>query len=56
MLPKAPWKAAGALKGKRKRDEEVEEHPTTNQQKVAAVETIDTDTVAPLWEESDSDF
>ena len=55
-LPKAPWKAAGASEGKRKRDEEVEEYPAMKQQKVTAVETMDTNTIAPLWEDSESDF
>jgi len=55
-LPKASWKAAGASEGKRKRDEEVEEHPAAKQQKVAAAEIMDTDTFAPLWEDSESDF
>ena len=55
-LPKAPWKAAGASEGKRKRDEEVEEHPAAKQQKVAAAEIMDTDAMAPLWEDSESDF
>jgi len=55
-LPKATWKAGGASEGKRKWDEEVEEHPAAKQQKVAAVETMDTDAVAPLWEDSKSDF
>jgi len=55
-LPKAPWKATGASEGKRKREEEAEELPATKQQKVAAVETIDTNAVAPLWEDSESNF
>jgi len=55
-LPKAPWKAAGASEGKRKRDEEVEEPPAAKQQKVAVAEIMDIDTVAPLWVDSESDF
>jgi len=35
--------------------EEPEETPQAKQQKVAAVDTMETDTIAPLWE-SDSDF
>jgi len=56
-LPPAPWKVSAVAQEKRRRSEEPEEnHPPSKQQKVAAVETINTDTVAPLWEESDSDF
>jgi len=47
-LPKAPWKAAGTTEGKRKREDEAEELPVTKQQKVAAVETMDMEAVAPL--------
>jgi len=56
-LPPAPWKASAAIQGKRKRSEEPEEAaPTSKQQKVVAVETMDTDAVRPLWEDSESDF
>jgi len=58
-LPKAPWKAAGvteAKDGKRKREDRADECLVTEQQKVAAVETMDMDAVAPLWEDSESDF
>jgi len=53
-LPTAPWKVSAVGQGKRKRDEE-DTHPA-KQQKVAAVETMETDAVAPLWEDSESDF
>jgi len=56
VLPLAPWKASAVSEGKRKRSEEPETLTATKQQKVAAVETMDTDTVAPLWEDLDSDF
>jgi len=55
-LPTALWKAATAGQKRGSEDGEVEESPATKQQKVAAVETMETDAVAPLWEESDSDF
>jgi len=55
-LPKAPWKAAAAGQKLGREDEEIEKAPATKQQKVAAVETMETDAIAPLWEESDSDF
>ena len=55
-LPMAPWKAAAAGQKRRREDEKIEEDPATKQQKVAAVETMETDAVALLWEESDSDF
>jgi len=56
-LPPAPWKVSAVAQEKRRRSEEPEEnHPPSKQQKVAAVKTINTDTVARLWEESDSDF
>ena len=56
-LPPAPWKASAVAQGKRKRSEEPEEAaPANKQQKVAAVETMDTDAVRPLWEDSESDF
>jgi len=52
-LPTAPWKVSAVHGEKRKRSEEPEAPIPAKQQKVAAVETMDT---APLWEESDSDF
>jgi len=52
-LPTAPWKVSAVRREKRKRSEEPEAPIPAKQQKVAAVETMDT---APLWEESDSDF
>jgi len=52
-LPPAPWKVAAVAPGKRKRSEEPEETPMTKNQKVAAVEEMDTN--VPMWE-SDSDF
>jgi len=52
-LPMAPWKVSAVHGEKRKRSEEPEAPIPAKQQKVAAVETMDT---APLWEESDSDF
>jgi len=55
-LPKAPWKAPAARQKRGREDEEEEKAPATKQQKVVAVETMETDAVAPLWEESDSDF
>jgi len=56
-LPPAPWKAAAVAQGKRKRSEEPEEAMLANkQQKVAAVETMDADTMRPLWEDSELDF
>jgi len=55
-LPKAPWKAAAAGQKRGRENKKDKEAPTTKQQKVAAVETMETDAVAPLWEESDSDF
>ena len=60
-LPAAPWKAAAAAPrvspngGKRKTTEEPEERPAAKQQKIVAVETMETNAVAPLWN-SDSDF
>jgi len=57
-LPTVPWKVSAVAEGKRKRSEEPEEPreiPQAKQQKVAAVDTMETDAVAPLWE-SDSDF
>jgi len=58
LLPKAPWKAAtvAVSKGKRGREEAEEGLPATKQQKVAAVETMDTEAPTPLWEDSESDF
>jgi len=45
-LPPAPWKASAVAQGKQKRLEEPEEAaPANKQQKVAAVETMDTDAV-----------
>jgi len=55
-LPTAPWKVAAAGQKRGREDEKIEEAPATKQQKVAAVETMETDAEAPLWEESDSDF
>jgi len=57
-LPKALWKAAtvAVSNGKRGREEAEEELPATKQQKVAAVETMDTEAPTPLWEDSESDF
>jgi len=55
-LPKAPWKAVSAGQKQGREDEDDEKGPATKQQKVAAVETMETDAVAPLWEDSDSDF
>jgi len=55
-LPKAPWKAAAAGQKWGRENEKDEEAPATKQQKVAAVEIMETDVVAQLWEESDSDF
>ena len=55
-LPKAPWKAAAARQKRGRENKKDEEAPATKQQKVMAVETMETDAVAPLWEESDSDF
>jgi len=52
-LPTAPWKVSAVHGEKRKRSEEPEAPIPAKQQKVAAVEVMDT---APLWEESDSDF
>jgi len=57
-LPTAPWKVSAVAEGKRKRSEELEEPreiPQAKKQKVAAVDTMETDAIAPLWE-SDSDF
>ena len=54
VLPIAPWKISAVGQGKRKRDEE--EVTPAKQRKVAAVETMDTDAVRPLWEDSESDF
>ena len=42
--------------GKRGREEAEEELTATKQQKVAAVETMDTEAPTPLWEDSESDF
>ena len=53
-LPPVPWKTSAVSEGKRKRSEEPEERPAAKQQKVAAVETMETN--APLWEDSESDF
>jgi len=57
-LPKATWRAAtmAVSKGKRGREEAEEGLPATKQQKVAAVETMDTKAPTPLWEDSESDF
>ena len=56
-LPPAPWKASAVAQGKQKQSEEPEEAaPANKQKKVAAVETMDTDAVRPLWEDSESDF
>jgi len=55
-LPPAPWKTAAvsAPTGKRGREEDKEE-PTAKQQKIAAVETMEVDTM-PMWESDDSEF
>jgi len=53
-LPTAPSKASAVGQGKRKRSEEPEQPPAMKQQKVAAVETMDTDLMP--WEDSGSDF
>jgi len=55
-LPPAPWKTAAvsAPTGKWGREEDKEE-PTAKQQKIAAVETMEVDTM-PMWESDDSDF
>jgi len=55
-LPPVPWKTSVVSEGKRKRSEEPEERHTAKQQKVVAVETMETNAVAPLWEDSESDF
>jgi len=55
-LPPTPWKAAAVGQKRGREDEGVEEAPATKQQKVAAVEAMELDAEAPLWEESDSDF
>jgi len=55
-LSMAPWKAAAAGQKRGTENKEDEKAPATKQQKVAAAETMETDAVAPLWEESDSDF
>jgi len=56
-LPKAPWKASAVGQGKRKRPEEIKERPPPAKlQKIAAVETMNTNTATPLWEDSESDF
>jgi len=55
-LAPAPWETSAVVQGKQKRSEEPETTPLAKQQKVAAVETIETDAIAPLWEQSDSDF
>jgi len=55
-LPPAAWKTSAVSEEKRKRSEELEERTTTKQQKVAAVETMETNAVTPLWEDLESDF
>jgi len=55
VLPPAPWKVGAVGDGKRKQDETEEPTPTTKRQKVAAVETMDTEAL-PLWESDESDF
>ena len=57
-LPKAPWKAAtvAVSNGKRRREEAEEELPTTKQQKVAAVETMDTEAPTLLCKDSESEI
>ena len=53
-LPAAPWKVSAVGQGKRKREEE--EAPAAKQQRIAAVETMNTDAARPLWDDSESDF
>ena len=53
-LPRAPWKISAVGQGKRKREDQ--ETPPAKQQKIAAVETMDTDAGQPIWDESESDF
>jgi len=55
-LPPAPWKTAvvSAPTGKRGREEDKEE-TAAKQQKIAAVETMEVDTM-PMWESDNSDF
>jgi len=55
LLP-ALWKAVAVGQKRGREDRETEETPATKQRKVAAVEAMEIDTEAPLWEESDSDF
>jgi hypothetical protein len=55
-LPPAPWKTSAVSTEKRKRSEEPEVQPAAKQQKIAAVETMDTEAIAPLWDDSESDF
>jgi len=54
-LPKAPWKMV-AVAGQKRWHQEDQEEPATKQQKVAALETMDTDAVTLLWEDSKLDF
>ena len=55
-LPSAPWKSAAVGQKRGTEDGEVEKAPATKQQKVVAVEAMEFDAEASLWEESDSDF
>ena len=63
-LPAAPWKAAAvgeslapAPRPKRPREnDDPTPEPTTKTQKIAAVETMDTEASFLPWEDSDSDF
>jgi len=55
-LPRAPSKAVVIGQKRGREDGENEEAPATKQQMVAAVEAMEMDAEAPLWEESDSDF
>jgi len=55
-LPPAPWKAAAIAPAEKRKREEETEAPLAKQQRVAAVETMETDAMDTLWEESDSDF
>ena len=55
-LPPAPWKVAAIREGKRKRSEEPEEPSPAKQQKIAAVETMETEPLSARWDNSESDF
>jgi len=54
-MPPAPWKVAAVETTIRKREDELEEPPAAEQQRVAVVKEMATD--PPLWADSeDSDF